>query len=210
MSNSTRSPTRRSRATSMTRDASTPTATTSYMGPDLSGRGNLSLETLANSSRPTTIRVPSSAPPPSIDSYLEPLSSSAPASLFASTEASSYTAPPLPDATLPSFTPDIATPAPSSASFPSPTPTEVSSRSTPPTPPSTTRRFVKPLRPGPFPVPVLTEEERAARRAFRKTGRSKEYDLPCERTKMNMRRRAWDEMQKVSEAVPSSSPADFS
>lgn len=210
MSISTRSPTRRSRATSMTRDASTPTATTSYMGPDLSGHGNLSLETLASSSRPTTIRLPSSAPPPSTDIYLEPLPTEASVSRLDPTSASSYAVPPLPDATSPSFMPDIATPAPSSASFPSPTPSEVSSRSTPPTPPSTTRRFVKPLRPGPFPVPILTEEERAARRAFRRTGRSKEYDLPCEMTKMNMRRRAWDEMQKVSEAVPSSSPADFS
>ncbi|BGO94853.1 hypothetical protein NBRC10512_002519 [Rhodotorula toruloides] len=196
VSASTRSPTRRSKTTSLTRDASRPTVTSSSVGPDLSGHGNLSLDSLSSSSRPTTIRVPTSAPPPSTDIYLEPAPAGPSSSRLASTSASTYTAPPLPETLSPSFAADILTPAPSSASFPSPSASEVDSGSTPPTPPSTARRFVKPLRPGPFPVPVLTEEERAARRAFRKTGRSKEYDLPCEKTKMNMRRRAWEEMQK--------------
>uniref|UniRef100_A0A0K3CQ68 BY PROTMAP: gi/472584086/gb/EMS21692.1/ tetratricopeptide repeat containing protein [Rhodosporidium toruloides NP11] gi/647394591/emb/CDR35822.1/ RHTO0S01e07844g1_1 [Rhodosporidium toruloides] n=1 Tax=Rhodotorula toruloides TaxID=5286 RepID=A0A0K3CQ68_RHOTO len=196
ISASTRSPTRSSRTTSLTRDTSRPTATSSSIGPDLSGHGNLSLDSLSSSSRPTTIRVPTSAPPPSTDIYLEPTSAGPFSSRLPSTATSSYIAPPIPDAFSPSFAADIPTPAPSSASFPSPSASEVDSGSTPLTPPSTARRFVKPLRPGPFPVPILTEEERVARRAFRKTGRSKEYDLPCEKTKMNMRRRAWEEMQK--------------
>ncbi|BGP34700.1 hypothetical protein JCM10296v2_006522 [Rhodotorula toruloides] len=168
----------------------------SSIGPDLSGHGDLSLDSLSGSSRPTTIRVPTSAPPPSTDSHLEPTSAGPFSSRLSATSASSYTAPSLPEALSPSFAADIPTPAPSSASFPMPFASEVDSGSTPPTPPSTARRFVKPLRPGPFPVPILTEEERAARRAFRKTGRSKEYDMPCEKTKINMRRRAWEEMQK--------------
>ncbi|GEM10932.1 tetratricopeptide repeat containing protein [Rhodotorula toruloides] len=196
VSMSNRSPTRRSRKTSVTRDTIKSTGMSSSIGPDLSGHGNLSLDSLSSSSKPATINVPISAPPPSTDMFPGPASTGGMRSRFAATTASSYTAPPHPEALSPSFAADVPTPAPSSASFPSPSASEIDSHSTPTTPPSTARRFVKPLRPGPFPIPILTEEERAARRAFRKTGRSKDYDLPCEKTKLNMRKRAWEEMQK--------------
>lgn len=50
-------------------------------------------------------------------------------------------------------------------------------------------------RQGSYPVPELTAEERAQRRAMRKTGHSPEYHLPPQLTKAELRRRAWQERQ---------------
>ncbi|BGP57671.1 hypothetical protein JCM8202v2_005318 [Rhodotorula sphaerocarpa] len=57
----------------------------------------------------------------------------------------------------------------------------------------------RPRRQGPFPVPVLSSEERAARRALRKTGRSPEHHLPLHATKAEQRKRAWLERQAFEE-----------
>ena len=53
-------------------------------------------------------------------------------------------------------------------------------------------------RQGSYPVPELTAEERAQRRAMRKAGHSPEYHLPPQLTKAELRRRAWQERQAVS------------
>ncbi|GAA5917878.1 hypothetical protein JCM6882_003752 [Rhodosporidiobolus microsporus] len=65
-------------------------------------------------------------------------------------------------------------------------------------PPSTDalRGPLRPYRRGPYPVPELSEEEKAARRALRKSGRSPEFELPVEETKSEMRKRAWKEQQR--------------
>ncbi|GAA6021235.1 hypothetical protein JCM10207_002584 [Rhodosporidiobolus poonsookiae] len=55
--------------------------------------------------------------------------------------------------------------------------------------------LVKPYRRGPYPVPQLSEEEKAARRALRKAGKSPEYELSPGETKSEVRRRAWKEQQ---------------
>lgn len=53
-------------------------------------------------------------------------------------------------------------------------------------------------RPGSYPVPELTAEERAQRRAMRKAGLSPEHHLPPQSTKAGLRRQAWQERQVVS------------
>lgn len=71
----------------------------------------------------------------------------------------------------------------------------------------------RPRRQGPFPAPVLSSEERAARRALRKTGRSPEHHLPLHATKAEQRKRAWLERQAVRRQpwpLPfARAPADF-
>lgn len=78
------------------------------------------------------------------------------------------------------------------------------SRSLPsfPEAPSKTRRrcdtsSARPSRLGAYPVPELTAEEQAARRALRKSGWSPEHHLPLHATKAGLRRQAWLERQAV-------------
>ncbi|GAA5869284.1 hypothetical protein JCM3774_004193 [Rhodotorula dairenensis] len=53
----------------------------------------------------------------------------------------------------------------------------------------------RPSRLGAYPMPELTAEERAARRALRKSGRSPEHHLPLHATKAELRKQAWLERQ---------------
>ncbi|GAA5866265.1 hypothetical protein JCM8547_007221 [Rhodosporidiobolus lusitaniae] len=56
-------------------------------------------------------------------------------------------------------------------------------------------RPLRPYRLGAYPVPQLTEEEKAARRALRKSGKSPEFDKSMEQTKAEIRKKAWKDLQ---------------
>lgn len=96
---------------------------------------------------------------------------------------------------------------PSDYSVPLPVPSRGLGEEAISSPPSSTALLAKsastkPRRPshrrGPFPVPALSPEERAARRALRKAGLSHEHHLLVHETKSARRRQAWLERQAVS------------
>ncbi|GJN93024.1 hypothetical protein Rhopal_006069-T1 [Rhodotorula paludigena] len=141
-------------------------------GPDLHGvGGQLSLDSLAPSlkSPPLAGRIPS---PPSSPAALD----------SASAFAQRYPPPsPFPAYALDEPISTFDSPVQNGDSFPSPS--------------AAPRPLAKPWRRGAFPVPQLSEEEKAARRALRKAGVSSEAGLSFEESKAGFRRKAWAQMQ---------------